>query len=84
MLEKEENVILQGNLSVAHTKQDFWCPEAFDEKTEPGRSDEEKSCFQKLLDCGFEDGCRYFNRGVSSSEHTVTCLSNNNQGTREY
>ncbi len=58
-LDKEKPVIICGDLNVAHKEIDLKNPSS--NKGNAGFSDQERSCFGKLLDSGFTDTFRHLN-----------------------
>lgn len=56
-LKKKKPVIITGDLNVAHNEIDLKHPET--NHLSAGFTDEERSAFSKLLDCGFIDTFRY-------------------------
>ena len=56
-LEKKKPVIFCGDLNVAFSEIDLKNPK--NNRQNPGFSDEERACFQKVLDHGFIDTFRY-------------------------
>ena len=56
-LDKQKPVIICGDLNVAHKEIDLKNPAA--NRGNAGFSDQERSCFQRLLDNGFTDSFRY-------------------------
>ncbi len=56
-LDREKPVIVCGDLNVAHREIDLKNPAA--NRGNAGFSDQERSCFQRLLDNGFTDSFRY-------------------------
>ena len=56
-LDKEKPVIICGDLNVAHNEIDLKNPSS--NRGNPGFSDQERSAFTALLDCGFTDSFRY-------------------------
>jgi exodeoxyribonuclease-3 len=60
-LEKSKPVLTCGDLNVAHTEIDIARPK--ENRRNPGFSDEERESFTKLLDAGFVDTFRHFEKG---------------------
>ena len=58
-LDAKKPVIICGDLNVAHQEIDLKNPKS--NRGNAGFSDEERACFQSLLDCGFTDSFRYLN-----------------------
>lgn len=56
-LDSEKNVIICGDLNVAHNEIDLKNPSS--NRGNAGFSDQERSCFSRLLDSGFTDTFRY-------------------------
>lgn len=57
-LEKTKPVVVCGDLNVAHKEIDLKNPAS--NRNNPGFSDEERACFDQVLDAGFIDSYRYF------------------------
>lgn len=60
-LEKKKAVVFCGDLNVAHTEIDLARPQ--DNRYNPGFTDEEREGFSQLLDTGFIDSFREFEKG---------------------
>lgn len=58
-LDKEKPVVICGDLNVAHQEIDLARPAT--NRMNPGFTDEERSCFSRLLDHGFIDTFRHLN-----------------------
>lgn len=59
-LEKKKPVIFCGDLNVAHQEIDIAHPNS--NRNNPGFTDAERNSFSKLLEAGFVDSFRYFNK----------------------
>ena len=64
-LDQKKPVILCGDLNVAHNEIDLKNPAS--NRGNAGFSDQERSQFSKLLDCGFTDTFRYLNPDVTGA-----------------
>jgi exodeoxyribonuclease-3 len=62
MLEKSKPVLTCGDLNVAHQEIDIARPK--ENRRNPGFSDEERESFTRLLDAGFVDTFRHFEKGA--------------------
>ncbi|ODJ58206.1 exodeoxyribonuclease III [Brochothrix thermosphacta] len=64
-LNEQKPVILCGDLNVAHTEIDLKNPK--NNRNNPGFSDDERHCFNYLLDQGFTDSFRHFNPDLTGA-----------------
>lgn len=64
-LDKEKPVIICGDLNVAHEEIDLANPRT--NRRNAGFTDEERSCFSRLLSAGFVDTFRHFNPGLEGA-----------------